>query len=60
MTKKKPQLVPASDMTSQATQRFNLNRESMNPRQFEDAARKVTGGIRGVPSQSLQWNRWAP
>jgi hypothetical protein len=54
----KPQINPASDLQSQATQRFNLNRKSMGPRQFEDAIRKVTGGIRGVPTQATQWNRW--
>ena len=58
MDKKKPQLTPASDLQSQATERFNLNRKSMGPRQFEDAVRKVTGGIRGVPTQAVQWDRW--
>ena len=57
MAKKKPQIVPASDLSSQATQRFNLNEKTMGPRQFRDAITKVTGGIRGVPTQATQWNR---
>jgi hypothetical protein len=58
MPKKKRQITPASDLRSQAVARFNLNEKSMDPRQFRDAITKATGGIRGVPTNATQWNRW--
>jgi hypothetical protein len=58
MPKKKRQIAPASDLRSQALIRFNLNAKSMDHRQFRDAVTKVTGGVRGVPTNASQWNRW--
>lgn len=60
MAKKPNNLTPKSDLESQAVARLNVNRSSMRPREFRDAITKVTGGVRGVPSQSTQWNRWSP
>ena len=57
MPKKRVNLQPASTLESQATKRFNMNEKTMGPRQFRDALTKVTGGVRGVPTQAVQWNR---
>lgn len=55
-------LKPQSTLQSQAVARFNENEAiyGRNPRTFRDAITKVTGGIRGVPTNSTQWNRWSP
>lgn len=59
MAKKKPKpLIPASSLEDQAVARFNDNKSKANPRDFRDAITKVTGGIRGVPTNATQWNRW--
>jgi len=57
MPKKRVNLQPASTLELQATERFNMNEKTMGPRQFRDAITKVTGGVRGVPTQAVQWNR---
>lgn len=57
---KKNNLKPQSTLQSQAVARFNENEAKANPRAFRDAITKVTGGIRGVPTNSTQWNRWSP
>jgi hypothetical protein len=59
---KKAPLKPQSTLESQAVARFNQNEAEYgrNPRAFRDAITKVTGGVRGVPTQSTQWNRWSP
>lgn len=49
---------PQSTLQSQAVARFQVNARSASPRDFRDALTKVTGGIRGVPTQATQWNRW--
>jgi hypothetical protein len=57
--KKKPSnLKPQSTLQSQAVARFNLNEKNTDPRQFRDAVTKVTGGVRGVPTNAMQWDRW--
>jgi hypothetical protein len=58
--KRKAPLTPQSSLEEQAVARYNINKASMNAREFRDAITKVTGGIRGVPSDSQQWNRWSP
>jgi hypothetical protein len=58
MTKKERQIKPASTLQSQAVARFNLNESKANPRDFRDALTKVTGGVRGIPTNAMQWNRW--
>jgi len=58
MAKKRNNLKPATDLESQAIERFNMNRYKADSRAFRDAITKVTGGIRGVPTQAMQWNRW--
>ena len=59
MAKKKPNpLIPASSLEEQAVARYNDNKSKANPRDFRDAITKVTGGIRGVPTNATQWNRW--
>jgi hypothetical protein len=58
MAKKKRQITPASTLQSQAVDRFNSNEAKANPRDFRDALTKVTGGVRGVPTNATQWNRW--
>ena len=60
--KKKAPLKPQSTLESQAVARFNQNESEYgrNPRAFRDAITKVTGGVRGVPTQSTQWNIWSP
>lgn len=57
---KKNNLIPKSSLQLQAVARFNENEAKANPREFRDAITKVTGGIRGIPTQSAQWNRWSP
>jgi len=56
--KKKRQIKPESTLESQAVARLNDNAAKADPRAFRDALTKVTGGIRGVPTQATQWNRW--
>lgn len=62
MAKKKRlnNLVPNSTLESQAVARFELNRKRMDPRQFRDAVTKASGSVRGIPTDSTQWNRWSP
>jgi hypothetical protein len=48
---------PQSTLKSQAMDRFCANARSANPREFRDAITKVTGGIRGIPTDAIQWNR---
>ena len=58
--KRKAPLKPQSSLEEQAVARYNVNKGAMNAREFRDAITKVTGGIRGVPTQAEQWNRWSP
>jgi hypothetical protein len=60
MAKKKNNLRLARDLESQAIERFNMNQYKADPRAFRDAITKVTGGIRGIPTQTMQWNRIDP
>jgi hypothetical protein len=59
---KKNNLQPKSTLQSQAVARYNENAKAYgaNPRAFRDALTKVTGGVRGVPTNTTQWNRWSP
>lgn len=59
MPKKRAPLQPVSTLESQAIERFRMNEASMDPRQFRDGLTKVTGGVRGIPTNSIQWDRWA-
>ena len=59
MPKKRAPMQPASNLESQARERFLMNEASMDPRQFRDALTKVTGGVRGIPTNTIQWDRWA-
>jgi len=56
--KKQVQLKPESTLQSQAVARLNVNESKANPREFRDALTKVTGGVRGVPTNATQWGRW--
>lgn len=49
---------PQSTVQTQAVARFVANKSKANPRDFRDAITKVTGGIRGVPTNAMAWNRW--
>jgi len=52
---------PNSTLESQSMQRFQANaRASASPRDFRDAVTKVTGGVRGVVTESTQWGRISP
>ena len=51
---------PYSTLESQSMQRFQANARNASPRDFRDAITKVTGGVRGVVTDSTQWNRWSP
>jgi len=55
---KKNNLQPKSDLQQQAVARYLENRAKANPRDFRDAITKVTGGVRGIPTNAVQWNRW--
>jgi hypothetical protein len=54
----KSQLVPASDLQSQARARLTVNRNTLPPTQFRDAITRAAGAIRGVPTEQMNWNRW--
>jgi hypothetical protein len=56
--KKTNNLQPNSSLEQQATARYLQNRAASRPRDFRDAITKVTGGIRGIPTQAAQWDRW--
>lgn len=62
MATKKPKGIPQpySTLESQSMQRFQANARSASPREFRDAVTKVTGGIRGVVTESTQWGRISP
>jgi hypothetical protein len=62
MANKRPPLKPQSDLQSQAVAKYNENAMAYgtNTRAFRDALTKVTGGIRGVPTNTTQWGRWSP
>lgn len=51
---------PYSTLESQSMQRFQINARSASPRDFRDAVTKVTGGVRGVVTESTQWGRISP
>jgi hypothetical protein len=51
---------PYSTLESQSMQRFQINARSASPREFRDAITKVTGGVRGVVTESAQWGRISP
>jgi len=52
------QMTPASTVQSDNMQRLNQYRAKASPRDFEDGLRKVTGGLRGIPTNAIQQNRW--
>lgn len=59
MAKKKPsQKNPELALQEQAVATYLQNRAKANPREFRDAITKVTGGVRGIPTDLIQWNRW--
>ena len=49
---------PQSTMQTQAVARYVANKSAAKPRDFRDAITKVTGGIRGVPTEAISQNRW--
>ena len=51
---------PKSTLESQSIQRFQINARSASAREFRDAITKVTGGVRGVVTESAQWGRISP
>jgi hypothetical protein len=51
---------PYSTLESQSMQRFQINARSASTREFRDAITKVTGGVRGVVTESAQWGRISP
>ena len=59
---KKPrkQTLPVEDLYTQATKRMIMNRSSMEPQQFRDALTRAVGAVRGIPTQTTQWNNWTP
>jgi hypothetical protein len=56
----KRQLVPATDLQLQARTRLTVNRNVLPPTQFRDALTRSAGAIRGIPTETTQWNRWSP
>ena len=62
MATKKPKGIPQpySTLESQSMQRFQINARSASNRDFREAITKVTGGVRGVVTDSTQWGRWSP
>lgn len=55
-------LRPKDNLQSDAMIRYNQNAMAYgaNNRDFRDALTKVTGGIRGIPTNTTQWGRWSP
>jgi len=51
---------PYSTLESQSLQRFQINARSASNRDFREAITKVTGGVRGVVTESAQWGRISP
>lgn len=56
---KRRQLQPREDLESQTMELYRRNQASMSPRQFEDAKKKVTRGVRGVKTNVSQWRGWS-
>jgi hypothetical protein len=56
----KRQLYPVEDYQSQARDRLLINRKEMVASQFRDALTRAVGAIRGLPTETTQWNRWTP
>jgi len=49
--------MPREDLESESMMLYRQNQASMNPRQFEDAKKKVTRGVRGVVTKVKQGPR---
>lgn len=56
----KRQLFPVENYETQAHDRLLINRKNMVAHQFRDALTRAVGAIRGVPTETTQWNRWSP